>query len=304
MLGLPKILDTTAWDVWMSNVFSDSVTPTWPELLQWDALYSAQHVIVDTNLTIRYQLIAHALGGSDAYRVWARVAFDNLRRDGFWLENFSYWRDVIVAHEWYVRKMGTTVFDPTIIEATEEAYAALVAPNGELWLPETRAGVMYNVTVDGMADLVNNDAYYVRRWFNADRTEVTSYLLIAKDTNPEPRLNLHYHLAAGYVAFFSDGKKQMACPPYTGFDPAKEWDDGGLSNLLPTGALPPTWRVEAPSVVWDKMPSAFFFHWAFKFYNCSRKIEIQERNSGQPGKLLITDKSFDGNEKVYEFLIT
>lgn len=303
-MKLPAQIDTTAWAKWQDSVFASSIVPTWDEAGFWADLHAAQSFLCETNLTLRQNIIYFAITKNEAYASFVLVAVNTLHRNGFWLEGFSYWKYVCAGFLWLVRLTGRDLMDQAVAAMIDSNYALIVSPTLEIWLPEVAAGVAIDVSVDSMGDYVSLDSFYVRRWFNSDRSQVTSYLLIAKDCSPSPKLNLHYHLAAGYVAFYSDGKVQTKCDPYTGFNPGKIWDDGGLDKLLPAGALQPTWRILAPSVVWDKVGSGFFFHWAYPYMNCSRKIDVQERTLSQPGKLVITDTNWNTTKKVYEYLIT
>ncbi len=217
-------LDTTAWARGQDSIFDGGAQPG--DRNQWNDLYRLQQHLTPSNLSLREALIrgdvSHAV--SD-YR--------GLSRDGYWAEGWSYWCYSITGILWFNHRSYPPLVSQDTLDAIEARYHHLTAPDGSIPLSETAGGPGDPDT----ASYYEDDHYLVLRWPKA-------YLLVVLDTDPEPRLNMHHHLAAGYVALWIDGRWVIRCTPYTGFAWDKAANDAGLDSLLPAGAWSPLWRVQ------------------------------------------------------------
>ncbi len=110
-----------------------------------------------------------------------------------------------------------------------------------------------------MKNFVSTPAYTCIRW--GDGEDVTSYLLIAIDTITDNRANLHFHLEAGYFAFWSHGEWKVRCQPYAGFDLKEALYEEHLRSLLPPGAVLPTWRIKPPRITVKRLMQGVEIRW-------------------------------------------
>jgi len=92
------------------------------------------------------------------------------------------------------------------------------------------------------ADMVSTPAYVVKRWPSG------AYLLVCVDPDIVMRDNLHTHPECGYFALYVGGEWAVRCKPYEGWDPETLIDSNGLLQMLPPGAVLPTWRVKPPRI--------------------------------------------------------
>ncbi len=229
-------------------------------LLIFEPLCVLQQAATPTNLTVLHNL---AMGRTAT----GEVQFDALRRNGYWNEGYSYL--------WYVGMVFVAKrpisFDGHLSRMYNaygvmlDNYAALAFPDGSLPLPEVSADVRLPFDPLTMADDVDTPSYRVHRWFAPDGSECLAQLLVCKDANPEPRANLHYHLAAGYFALWIKGRGYIErVAPYEGFDLARNTASDDVADRLPRGALPPTWRLAPPTVGCDFTPEMATFVWTRK----------------------------------------
>lgn len=310
-VSLPRPIDTTAWAKWQDSVFSSSEISPPPAGLEFDLMSQVQRkVLCVTNLTLRQLLIDAARAKGQIYGEVllqdVKKEFDLLSRNGFWNEGPSYFEYVCTGLEWFFRVTGVHAVDPDLVHEIWKNYRAIAFPGGRLPLPEASAVSFFpDLHVDEMAETVNTAAYYVRRFFNKDRSAVTFQALISKDCNPDPRLNVHYHLSAGYVAVWSAGRFLQSCRPYTGFDWKKVWGDDGLEALLPWTALLPTWRASPPVITCDyTTDNTFIIAWKYPYLpTAKRTIKIEAPKLEASGLLTIKDQSAFIIRKNSAFLI-
>ncbi len=255
---------TREWAQAQDKVFSGEDSPG--SCFQYEALREAQELICPTNLTIRQHVIMAAFWGPRLG--WLHVdkaakQFDALEHNLYWTEGYSYFMYTKVALDWArARGIEFPLLPGIRLRAIEANYMDLVAPDGTIPLPEVNTE-MHALGID-LPQSVTNDSYICHRWNSG------AYLLICIDPDlHEPRTNLHVKPQCGYFAF---GKKsgmclldaytgeeiicepsdrfawRVHCRPYTGFDATSLPNEDGLLDLLPPGAVLPTWRVKPPEI--------------------------------------------------------
>jgi len=260
-MKLPKDWDTTEMAKCQDLIFSDQAKPETAQ--RFCDLMFLQEEIGPTNLTLRQRLIMsdYSKVGMDSYKNEAISQFHALRNGLYWAEGYSYWNYVLTGLEWYRKRHG---LPEDVIAVTEQITASYDAIK-PCPLPEVAD---MGEPGDG-PDYVSTPNYFQKRFRNPDGT-VRAYLIIALNTEAE-RANFHSHLEAGYFAFWvkhevpgviaTDGdgvahKIPMPtagiwfnrCKPYTGFNFKESFTSSSLAACLPSGAMPPTWRVKPPKV--------------------------------------------------------
>jgi len=183
---------------------------------QFDALNALQKSIGVTNLTLRHEIIEGVCKHDTARIESARMSAKRLIRDGYWVENFSYALYVQSAFLW----AGLHDLDTVIAK-----YARLVAPNGEVPIPETRQVYLPipSVVSNNLDFFYMDSTYLVRQWRGG-------WVLICIGTHPGPKYNLHAHADFGAYSYWRDGRWVHRIAPYTGFSLTRSEGDGlGLS---------------------------------------------------------------------------
>ena len=234
-------LNTSDWASSQDNVFADTLTQH--DRFKWDILYEAQRKICYTNLTLREALIRGDV--PEAVREW-----DELGGGKRWPEQWSYMEYTFSGIRWF-NKTHWPIFIPDIwMKAKEDSYSYLVAPDGDIPLPEVRAvlGLQYKGVNYQDSD------YIVRVWKGY-------WILICLNPDPNPRFNLHHFPEAGLFALYRDGKPVVRIGPYTGFQ--NDTHNAGLDTMLPAGALRPDWRINPPKIDVGAYGDDVTFSWSY-----------------------------------------
>jgi hypothetical protein len=340
MKSLQSILDafnTTEWATWQDQVFASGTLPPPDEALKWGPLCALQREVNGpTNLTIRQGLILSALGLGPESR--AAKDFEALRRNGFWLEGYSYYEYVMRGVEWYERIHGPFIkgfysfwynggmHELRFQEIPRTSYSFLVSPTGEIPLPEVAITAIPACPDDYTTSL----SYLVKRWKDSEG-KVTGYFILCTDPVLEPRMNFHKWPDMGYFAFWTSEngmvahteewgteiapngdtvrvRKQAAptvgtwlarCKPYTGFpDHQKVILDGREGEELGL----PTGAIPA---LWRLSPPKTHFERkgdSFFFRWGSGLFAVTRRVDLLPDGVRVTDKSGRfGRKKVREY---
>ncbi len=204
-MKLPTPLNTTKLAEYQDLVLSrtdwshDEAMVHLRKLADWVPMVSRLPV---SNLTLRHTLITGGLNrlsglpvGSFDPAAHAEKMFDQLRRNGYWLEGPSYREYVEMAVMWYYTIVGGNGESYMDI-ALRDMYMnerELVAPDGTIPIPEASAR-KYSVGI--LPDYVSTPSYIVKRRASG------AYLLVCVDPETEPRGNFHFKAAAGYFALW------------------------------------------------------------------------------------------------------
>jgi hypothetical protein len=262
---LPPTLNTTEWAKNGDTLFAIDSVPRVERFQRFDELASLQARIAPTNLVLRQHLL-HAAAGDTAALRGVREQFVELARYGYWAEGYSYFVYVREPLLWYARVTGREAVPRAVLDGITARYAALASPTGEIPLPEVSRGL-------GLPPgLVEPRGQSYRVWRSPG-----SYLLLATGTDPEPRLNLHRHLEAGYFALWTGGEWRERCAPYEGFDKSDPATEGGFYRHLPRGAVTPNlWRVRPVRLTVKGEGDTVAFRWrrAWWALPVSRRVEV------------------------------
>jgi hypothetical protein len=256
-------------------------------LSQFEVFLSTQP---NSNLKVRQAIICTGLvrligtlSARDGYDYSVHL-YQQLMRGGEWLEGPDYHTYTMSAFVWYSKVTGTPM-DETILRHHIE-YRMLVAPDGTIPVPEAR-NTEYPVEI-WSPNYVSLPRWIIKRWPSG------AYLLVGIDPETEPRANLHYHVNAGYFAFGrmerqptpvvskryqewvnTDPKFVWAvrCPVYDGWDLNEVWDENGLLDLLPPGAMTPVlWRVKPPHITVKRLPNGVRVRWHKPWFDVVREV--------------------------------
>ncbi len=219
-------LNTSTWADYQDARFAvDSIKPADHH---FDLLYKTQRSITPTNLTLREALIRGDV--SEAVREWK-----SLGSKPYWPEGYSYMQYTFTGIRWFNATHFPVFVSESTLKAKEAQYSYLVAPDGDIPLPEVRAGL--HLPYRGIN--YQDSDYIVRVWKHG-------YLLICLNANPNPSFNLHHFPEAGLFALYRDGKPVVRIGAYTGFK--NDTRNAGLDTMLPAGALPSGWRLNPPQI--------------------------------------------------------
>lgn len=315
-MKLPSPIDTTALAKAQDRILS-STDYTREEaatflryISQWEPMLALSPV---SNLTIRQKLITLGLlklMNAPIKGSFGPVEddFNSLRRNGYWAEGPDYAWYTKTAFLWHADVVGG--MRPEIQTAFDRMwgnYLRLVAPDGALAVPEA-SDRKYPVPEGDIDSIHEDDSWICRRWASG------AYLLVGVDEGITHPSNLHVHQCAGYFALYDstfvmassveqikplseengvvmmphprapvmilDHEWKVRCRPYTGWDPASVPTDNGLQQLLPPGALLPTWRVMPPRIRVSRLDDGVRIRWSNdkNWFDCVREIRWDDRS--------------------------
>lgn len=256
--------NSTKWAEWQDGVFLSGRIPLQMDTAKWVPLMLATETLNGpTNLTLRHRLILAVVHDNAAEMATAEAQFAALRRNGYWVEGYSYWEYVKMGIMWARKSRKWRMLWGTTVEAVDASYRSIVGAYGSMPIPETREVALPH-DFDTLADTVSNSAYVVKRWFSPDRARLRAYLLICVDPNLEPRRNMHVWPACGYVAVWTASEGWVKrCTPYTGWEDRKKTLLKEPKELgLPPSALLPTWRVlPTPKIMVSRTGTSAKIEW-------------------------------------------
>jgi hypothetical protein len=249
---LPKPLNTTREAERQDRIINGADTNIAAYCREFSALNDLQEAITPTNLTLRHNLICNHV--SEAVREW-----DALCGGKRCVEGYGYAEYIFAGIRWYNANHFPIFVLDSWMKAKEDAYSYLVAPDGDIPLPEVRAGLHLSYKGINYTD----SSYLVRVWKGG-------YLLVCLNPDPNPRFNLHHFPEAGNMALWVNGKWVIRIGSYTGFQ--NDTHQAGLDTMLPAGSLRADWRLFPPKIQVTRSANKVIFEWYYDGISVAKRV--------------------------------